>query len=324
MAMPGRSYKVAAAVEYRYGFNLQERSDEVAPGHTTALYWEYDSRTGGRWIIDPVCKPNESSYLCFSGNPIWFSDINGDDPDPPRQPEKKPDLSKVTTVENILKGKNFIALHSEIELPKKGFWNKLFGRTEKRSDAQFADYARCQVKQGDGSPTAAGSDNRVDTYLDETRQTDKSKLNLQKGVDIIVSNLKQGNAVMVGVLYNPTKVTHNPNAATNHYVTIVGMGTDKDGTYFSYYDNYSDFKGESVGADITKNKFRLTITSTDTYYFADRDDNIPLNGNREVKIGDKDAKGNSLDARYIITEVRPNSVRASSNSGNNSSGVPAY
>jgi RHS repeat-associated protein len=75
MQMPGRSY--SSGSKYRYGFNGQENSDEIAAGLTTAMYWEYDSRIGRRWNIDPVEKVDESPYLCFSGNPIFYSDPLG-------------------------------------------------------------------------------------------------------------------------------------------------------------------------------------------------------------------------------------------------------
>jgi len=78
MVMPGRSF--SAASQYRYGFNGQEKSEEIGHGLTTATYWEYDSRIGRRWNVDPVLKEYESPYLCFSGNPIWLSDVNGDNP----------------------------------------------------------------------------------------------------------------------------------------------------------------------------------------------------------------------------------------------------
>ena len=74
--MPGRKYNAGSG--YRYGFNGQEKSDEIAEGLTTAQFWEYDSRIGRRWNVDPKLKVSESSYLCFSGNPILLSDLNGD------------------------------------------------------------------------------------------------------------------------------------------------------------------------------------------------------------------------------------------------------
>ena len=66
---------------YRYGFNGQEKDDEVAgSGNSyTAQFWQYDSRLGRRWNVDPVIKTHESPYSTFAGNPIWFADPNGAD-----------------------------------------------------------------------------------------------------------------------------------------------------------------------------------------------------------------------------------------------------
>jgi hypothetical protein len=78
MEMPGKSYQSTA---YRYGMNTQEKDNEIyGPGNTYgALYWEYDARIARRWNVDPVVKEYEGGYTTFSGNPIWFVDINGDD-----------------------------------------------------------------------------------------------------------------------------------------------------------------------------------------------------------------------------------------------------
>ena len=67
--------------DYRYGFNGQERSDEVyGKGNlNTALFWEYDTRLGRRWNLDPIIKEYESPYATFANNPIWFIDILGSD-----------------------------------------------------------------------------------------------------------------------------------------------------------------------------------------------------------------------------------------------------
>jgi hypothetical protein len=75
MLQPGRSVNVGG---YRYGFNGQEKSDEVAKGSTTALFWEYDSRIGRRWNIDSKPITGISEYAVFNNNPIWFSDPLGD------------------------------------------------------------------------------------------------------------------------------------------------------------------------------------------------------------------------------------------------------
>ena len=66
---------------YSFGFNSQEKDDEVY-GSTgtsyTAQFWQYDSRLGRRWNLDPKPNPSISQYATFNLNPIMFSDILGD------------------------------------------------------------------------------------------------------------------------------------------------------------------------------------------------------------------------------------------------------
>ena len=78
MLLPNRHESINA---YRYGFQGQEKDDEIAgEGNSyTAEYWQYDSRLGRRWNIDPVVKVHESPYVAFANNPIWFRDPNGAD-----------------------------------------------------------------------------------------------------------------------------------------------------------------------------------------------------------------------------------------------------
>jgi YD repeat-containing protein len=77
--MQGRDYIYQSS--YRYGFNGQERSDEISGSgnHNTAEFWEYDTRVGRRWNLDPIVKPDQSGYSAFANNPIWFADIDGQD-----------------------------------------------------------------------------------------------------------------------------------------------------------------------------------------------------------------------------------------------------
>ncbi len=79
MVMKERSSNLASD-GYRFGFNNQERTDEIsgAGNHTTALFWEYDTRIGRRWNLDPKPTISQSQYSCFFGNPIWNVDKFGD------------------------------------------------------------------------------------------------------------------------------------------------------------------------------------------------------------------------------------------------------
>jgi hypothetical protein len=75
--MPGRSFSGSS---YRYGFNGQERSDEIkGEGNSyTAEYWEYDPRVGRRWNLDQKYFSGESRYAVNGNNPIIYLDPNGD------------------------------------------------------------------------------------------------------------------------------------------------------------------------------------------------------------------------------------------------------
>lgn len=77
MLMPGRSFTQVNS-SYRYTMNGQEKSPEIAPNTSTALYWEYDSRIVRRWNLDPKTDDAVSPYNCFGGNPIFYTDVLGD------------------------------------------------------------------------------------------------------------------------------------------------------------------------------------------------------------------------------------------------------
>lgn len=80
MPMPNRTYSLSSGSKYRFGFNTQEKDDEVygAGNLYSALFWEYDARIGRRWNIDPKTYTWESPYAVNSNNPIWIMDILGD------------------------------------------------------------------------------------------------------------------------------------------------------------------------------------------------------------------------------------------------------
>ena len=61
----------------RYGFNGQDRLDEIHVSHYSAEFWEYDGRIGRRWNIDPVVYSWQSGYAVFNNNPTYFRDPLG-------------------------------------------------------------------------------------------------------------------------------------------------------------------------------------------------------------------------------------------------------
>ncbi|MCB9018837.1 MAG: hypothetical protein H6546_00740 [Chitinophagales bacterium] len=77
MMMFGRAWE--AGNSHRYGFNGQELENEVYNSGQTysAEFWQYDTRLGRRWNVDPVVLPAVSSYSAFKLNPIYFADVTG-------------------------------------------------------------------------------------------------------------------------------------------------------------------------------------------------------------------------------------------------------
>ncbi len=72
------NFKPPLCSHYFYGFNTQEKEDEIAQGVYTAEYWKYDSRIARRWNLDPKGIVGISDYACFGNNPIFFTDHDGD------------------------------------------------------------------------------------------------------------------------------------------------------------------------------------------------------------------------------------------------------
>jgi len=64
---------------YRFGFNGQEKVNEISGmgNHNTAEFWEYDTRLGRRWNLDPVDQISVSNYAVNGNNPIWAYDALG-------------------------------------------------------------------------------------------------------------------------------------------------------------------------------------------------------------------------------------------------------
>lgn len=76
---PERHYN---SLQYQSAFNGQRKQDYLknVGDHNTAEFWEYDTRLGKRWNIDPVDQISVSNYATFGNNPILWSDHLGNSP----------------------------------------------------------------------------------------------------------------------------------------------------------------------------------------------------------------------------------------------------
>ncbi|HMQ97297.1 MAG TPA: hypothetical protein PKC42_04330, partial [Candidatus Nanoperiomorbaceae bacterium] len=98
--LPGRNYSSGS---YRFGFNSQEKDDEVfgATGTSmTAEFWQYDTRTGRRWNLDPVPVPSMSGYSVLGSNPILHVDPLGDTWDISQNKQSKADAQSLVKKDN--------------------------------------------------------------------------------------------------------------------------------------------------------------------------------------------------------------------------------
>ncbi len=80
--MPGRGF--LSSNGYKYGFGGQMKDNEISGNGNSysAEFWQYDSRLGKRWNIDPFSFDWQSPYSCFNNNPIYFADplgLNGEE-----------------------------------------------------------------------------------------------------------------------------------------------------------------------------------------------------------------------------------------------------
>jgi cell division protein FtsB len=83
MMMQERSF-TSNTNENKFSFNGKENDNEIyGQGNSyTTLYWQYDSRLGRRWNVDPRGRNWESSYGTLGNNPSFNVDFNGDKWDP--------------------------------------------------------------------------------------------------------------------------------------------------------------------------------------------------------------------------------------------------
>ena len=207
MTMPGRKYSQPNTT-YRYGFNGQEKSTEINGSENlyTAEYWEYDSRIGRRWNVDPVSKEWESPYATFSNNPIINIDPNGDSDSTYSTPgggAQRAETSRAETFDgstqkvgkiNVTPAKGTLKAFSEWNGGEPGETSR-FVATFNTKSGEFAGY----VWDGDGKTTyaefskakredlenmAANWDNPIYQHYSSREEARKSAINLTVGLAI--------------------------------------------------------------------------------------------------------------------------------------------
>ncbi|WP_165929442.1 C1 family peptidase, partial [Flavobacterium rhamnosiphilum] len=98
------------------------------------------------------------------------------------------------------------------------------------------DYAKAQIAKKGYQISNYGSVGQ--TFQIYTEQNGVNQTNLLKGLNYLKYALNNNIPVVVGIDDNPGH-PGNPDNSTDHFVVIVGMGSNSNGNYFQFYDNAS-------------------------------------------------------------------------------------
>lgn len=113
------------------------------------------------------------------------------------------------------------------------------------------DYAKAQIaKKGYkiSNYYDVDSQGNKQTFQIYTEQNGVNLNDLYKGVSYIKYALSHGIPVIVGI-DDATRSPGNLDNSTDHFVVIVGMGTDSNGKFFRFYDNASGIDPLNQGAN---------------------------------------------------------------------------
>jgi YD repeat-containing protein len=147
---------------YRYGFNSQEKTNEIAGNgnHNTAQFWEYDTRLARRWNLDPKPNADLSSYAVLGNNPILMVDLLGDKEYKSYDAYKK-DVGNKAIAEKDWNGQDGNWLTSDRTSWAKG------------TDNRFSKANEFNITQKDGSKNYEDLGQRKDFYKWFQSATDK-------------------------------------------------------------------------------------------------------------------------------------------------------
>ncbi|PXX19483.1 RHS repeat-associated protein [Hoylesella shahii DSM 15611 = JCM 12083] len=265
--------------EMPYKFNGKEFDQETGLYYYGARYM--NPRTSLWYGVDPLAEkyPEIGGYIYCHNKPITTLDLNGMEDGTPKYKNKKADLSQITNVDNVLKGKEWID-YQDVHI---------CGQAARKQNNQIKN----------ANPVYDGE--QINMYYKNTQPpASTTPIDKAKAIETIIINLKEGKPVMVGVNYKVVGTTGNNNASTDHYVNIVGMGVDEHKRYyFSYYDNYADpyiyrtkNQREQFCTELKANRFYISKKNQLLF-----DTNPPIVGPNHRQY---------QNIQYIVTEVKPN------------------
>ena len=189
-------------------FTGKERDEETGYGYFGARYMDHELMT--MWLsVDPMADkyPSISPYAYCAWNPVKLIDPDGRDLDEPP--------AKWKTIEPVIPKKDFVGWNSSDDVPN------------------CNDYARKQIDMVNCSATGADHPSNLYPFKVPDGVNDNDT---KMAINYIQGQLDKGIPVMVGVETGEQRPDRN-NGTTDHFIVIVGQGSDDNGNYFRYYDN---------------------------------------------------------------------------------------
>lgn len=148
------------------------------------------------------------------------------------------------------------------------------------------DYAKAQIGKVGYQISNYGANGQ--TFQIYTEQNGVNSSNLSAGLSYLKYALSNSIPVIVGVDDNPGN-PGNPDNTTDHFIVIIGMGSNSKGNYFKFYDNASG------------NYLQGTSPLNQLYY----------NSNTGLISGSSECSSyfNSVSHNYIITHIRKSKIK---------------
>ena len=202
-------------VHWSYTFSAKEKDSETGLSYFGSRYYSSDLSI---WLsVDPQSDKyaSLSPYTYCADNPVRCVDPNGEEIDDP------PAWKRIDPV---------IPKELFVRWKQGDDYDKL--KKIKGSEPNCNDFAKHQLSKVN-CYTTGGGDSRTLYPYSETSGVNKE--HARKSVDYIYGQLEKGIPVFVGVDEGVTSSKNN--GTTDHFIVIVGQGSDKRGNYFLFYDN---------------------------------------------------------------------------------------
>jgi RHS repeat-associated protein len=248
-----------------YTFSGKEKDAETGYGYFGARY--YDSGLSMWLSVDPMSDkyPSMSPYNYCANNPVILVDPDG------------------RAAVNVLIDPPYMrrvseCFGNEFSSPQINIWHSIPSviPQNKFIGWKYNNIVNCYTL-ANLQLNNVGYQSTSKYYQAYTEQKGVNKSQTQKAISYITKSLLAGKPVLAGV--DDATGHRNNDETTDHWIVIVGMGTDKKGNYFSFYDNATSDNGDG-----TSNQNKLYYDSKTGKITGTGDNDYSRNAERDYTI----------------------------------------